>query len=74
MEGVFGPGYSGMMVGLNQFRGLGVNIQRAFAPSAEIRVVGNFGMLQSRTQQPKGNPSFGQMSYGVKGLMINIFA
>lgn len=74
MEGVFGPGYSGMMVGLNQFRGLGANIQRAFAPSSETRVVGNFGMLQKSAPQGQGNPSLGQIHYGVKGLMINIFA
>jgi hypothetical protein len=74
MEGVFGPGYSGMMVGLNQFRGVGANIQRAFAPSPETHVVGSFGMLQKRLQHPQENPSFGQVNYGVKGLMINIFA
>jgi hypothetical protein len=74
MEGVNGAGYSGMMVGLNQIQGVGAKIQRAFAPSTEMHVVGDFGRLQSGSPSGNGNPSFGTMNYSVKGLMINIFA
>lgn len=74
MDGIFGPKYSGIMVGLNQVAGVGTKIQRTFAPSSERHVVGTFGLLQKSSEQTYAATRPGQLDTHIKGLMINIFA
>lgn len=74
MQGVNGPTYPGMMIGLNQVNGVGTKIQRAFAPSPERYVVGSFGLLHKSSEQKYETPSVGRFNHNIKGLMINIFA
>jgi hypothetical protein len=74
MDGIYGPKYSSIMVGLTQVAGVGTKIQRTFAPSAERHVVGTFGLLQKSSEQIFTTAWPGQLDTHIKGLMINIFA